>query len=250
MKMTAVDIGNTQINAQSYAVTGKRVKTLSILTCEFMSHPRKARDFGSRLTAPIYISSVVPSATTRLRRFVNSNESRAKVIVVGRDIRIPVRNLTQAPKEVGADRLVNAFWVWRKYQKNCVVVDFGTAITFDVIDRRGSYRGGLIAPGVEMALTALNEKTALLPKIRLKHPSGLIGRNTVQSINAGCTYGVAGLCDGILARLVKSHGKDITIVGTGGYAKYIKRYMRFKYRIVPDLTLRAIRQIAIEHIRA
>ncbi len=188
----------------------------------------------------VLIASVVPSQTKTLWGKIRRFRRSYRVELIGRDLEVPIPNKTRYPHEVGVDRLVNAYAAYSRYARDCIVVDFGTAITFDVVSKSGAYLGGLIAPGVEITLNALFEKTALLPRVRLVHPRALIGKSTVQSIRAGCSYGLGALCDGILMRLLRHLGQKTPVIATGGYAHYISRYSSLIRTIDVDLTLKGI----------
>jgi len=162
------------------------------------------------------------------------------VFVIGKDLSVPIVNRYKNPKQVGIDRLLNAYAGYRLYRRELIIIDFGTAITFDLVSAKGEYLGGIIAPGIEISLEALFQKTALLPKIRLAHPASMIGRNTTESIRVGCTVGIGGLCDRIVERLRKQHLRHSLVLATGGYAKFMSRYCRSISRIDEDLVLKGI----------
>lgn len=147
------------------------------------------------------------------------------------------------PREIGADRLVNAVAAFDRFADSCVVVDFGTAITFDPVSRDGEYLGGLIAPGVEISLEALTERAAKLPKVDLVEPRELIGKSTVEALRAGVIYGFAGLVDGILVRLRAELGDDLEVIATGGLAHVVVPSCREVSEIDDLLTLTGLRLI-------
>jgi type III pantothenate kinase len=125
------------------------------------------------------------------------------------------------PREVGADRLVNAVAAYARFGGACIVVDFGTANTFDVVSADGEYLGGIIALGIEISLEALTERAARLPKVDLREPRGLIGKSTVDAIRSGVVYGVAAQVDGIVRRVRDELGEEVDAIATGGLAEYI-----------------------------
>ncbi len=186
------------------------------------------------------ICSVVPKANAPLESALKRT-LQTPVVLLGRDRQVPIPNKTRFPKQVGMDRLVNAWAAWQRFKRPCVVVDFGTATTFDVVNGKGEYVGGVIAPGVELTLNALAEKTALLPKIKLKHVKSVIGNDTISSIRSGCAYGLAAMCDGILQEISRHSQKQHMVVATGGYAKFIAKYGRHIRKIEENLTLIAIK---------
>jgi type III pantothenate kinase len=192
----------------------------------------------------VIVSSVVPKATTRLElalRFLKVKN----VHILGRDLAVPIKNLYQYPRQVGQDRLVNGYAAARLYGVPAIVVDFGTAITFDIISAQKEYLGGLILPGLETSLSALSEKAALLPKISLaKPPKGLIGRNTKDSMLCGIIFGFASLTDSVTQELKDELlGKNAQVIGTGGNIRFISQYCHNFDSIDQDLTLKGLNLI-------
>ena len=238
-KLLAIDIGNTSIhfalkkgsgwaNHFSIATNASEKAVRSLLM--------KKRSLIKNADA--VIASVVPSKSAVLKRIFKGLGVRAYLL--GKDIRVPVKNLYRNPRQVGVDRLLNALAAYKLYKKEIIVIDFGTAITFDVVNRSGAYMGGVIAPGIEISLEALFSKTALLPKIRLAHPKNWIGKDTVESIRVGCSVGIGGLCDRTVEAVSKKYRLKPMVLATGGYASFMKRYCRTVRRIVPDLILDGI----------
>jgi type III pantothenate kinase len=151
--------------------------------------------------------------------------------------------LVDNPYELGADRLVNAVAAHAKVNEACVAVDFGTSTNFDVVSGAGEYLGGVIGPGVEISLEALTSRTAKLPRIDLSAPEGPIGKHTHAAIQAGFTYGFAGLVDGIDRRLAEALGEPTTFIATGGLAATIAPHCETIDEVDPLLTLRGLRLI-------
>ncbi len=147
------------------------------------------------------------------------------------------------PAEVGADRVVNGVAAFQKYGGPCVVVDFGTATTFDAVSAKGEYIGGVIAPGVGISADALFEHTARLPRVDIRRPPRIIGSNTVGSLQSGLFYGYLGLVDGILERLIGEMGESTKVVATGGLASLIGAHSRFITEVDDLLTLDGLRII-------
>jgi type III pantothenate kinase len=166
-----------------------------------------------------------------------------ETLVVGPGIRTGMPIRYENPREIGADRLVNAIAAFDRVGDACVVVDFGTAITFDPVSHEGEYLGGVIAPGVEISMEALTERAAALPKIDLVEPRTLIGKTTVDAIRSGVVYGYAGLVDGILRRLREEMGAETATIATGGLAAAIVPYTGEIDEVDDLLTLTGLRLI-------
>jgi type III pantothenate kinase len=240
----AIDIGNTNITAAIFKGGGlaKKAKTPTHATYLY------GRFFRSLLSSSgakipdvesVVISSVVPLALGRLVMELNTMGFPGPAIV-GRDVKAPVRNMYRNKAEVGQDRLVNAAAAKTLYGVPAVIVDFGTAITFDIVSARGEYLGGLILPGIEMSLASLHRKTALLPRVELKPASSIIGKDTVSSMRGGILFGLGAMCDGLVAQYRKMLGKRLKVIATGGNAGLIKRYAKSIQIVDEDLTLKGL----------
>ena len=188
------------------------------------------------------IASVVPPATAALRGIAEEIAS-GPTVVVEPGVRTGISIQTDNPREVGADRLVNAVAALARYGAPAVVVDFGTSTNFDVVSADGSYVGGVIAPGLEVSLDALIAATAALRRVELVAPRAAVGRNTVEAIQSGLVYGHAGLVDGIMDRLTAEIGSDAARVATGGLASTIVPHCRTVDDVEEFLTLEGLRLI-------
>lgn len=245
-RLIAADIGNTSITIGIFA--GRRLLRRRAIPVSALNAVSIRKILGGRdRNAPVFVSSVAPKTTARLRTLLRG-QKMGPFFVLGGRIKPPVRNLARVPGEVGIDRLVNAVAVHRLYGKDAIVVDFGTAITFDVVSGRGAYLGGVIAPGIELTLNALFEKTALLPKVRLKPPARILGRSTEECIRSGCSFGLGALCDGLIAGLRLERPGTRLVLATGGYAGYMARYSRLIGKIDPALTLKGIQLTAESYL--
>ncbi|HEY1937886.1 MAG TPA: type III pantothenate kinase [Candidatus Angelobacter sp.] len=190
----------------------------------------------------IIISSVVPPMDSTLRE-VCERYFHLKPLFVEPGIKTGMPVLYENPQEVGADRIVNGVAAFEKFGGPCVVVDLGTATTFDAISRKGEYLGGVISPGIGISARALFEHTARLPFVDIKKPAKVIGTNTVGSIQAGLFFGYLGLVDGILERLIGELGADTKVVATGGLATLIGDNSKYIKNIDDLLTLNGLRII-------
>jgi len=187
----------------------------------------------------IIISSVVPPLDSSLAQMAETYfHTQAMFVTPSTDTGLKLGY--ENPAEVGADRIVNSVAAYTKYGGPCVVVDLGTAITFDAVSASGRYLGGLICPGVGIAVEALFSKTARLPMVEFREPDKLIGTNTVGSIQSGLYYGAIGMIDGILERLVDALGTQTRLIATGGHAHLITRGSRFLKDVDEDLTLEGL----------
>ena len=164
-------------------------------------------------------------------------------LVVGSGIKTGVRIYTENPKEVGTDRVVNALAAHRLYGGPLIVIDFGTATTFDAVSREGDYLGGAIAPGVGISAEALFERTAKLPRVEMVWPKHVIGRNTVTAIQSGLLYGYVGLVEGIVARMRREMGGTAKVIATGGLARTISSETKVVDAVDTELTLVGLRFI-------
>lgn len=190
----------------------------------------------------VIISSVVPPLDPTLASMSRDYFHREPVFVTS-ETDTGLRILYDHPKEVGADRIVNGVAAFHKYGGPCVIVDLGTAITFDAISANAEYLGGIICAGIGISIEALFSKTARLPMVEFRDPGKLIGTNTVGSIQSGLYYGAIGMIDGILDRLVGEMGPETKIVGTGGQARLISRGSRYLTEVDADLTLEGLQLI-------
>jgi len=232
-----IDIGNTYCSL--FVVDGKkRAKRYFIRTSREEVCPKAlrrllGRDLG-RIDG-IVIVSVVPKFLSVVRKSLRSVAPRIPVSIVGKDIVVPIKIRYSDPGQVGQDRLVVSFAAARLYGAPVLVIDFGTAVTFDLVNRRGEYAGGLIFPGLRLSVETLARSAALLPEIEVRRQSGLIGRDTAGSMNRGILLGYAAMCDGIVARFRARYGKDLNVVATGGDARLISGYAGSIKRVREDL---------------
>lgn len=190
----------------------------------------------------IIISSVVPPIMLALERMCEKY-FHIKPLVVGPGIKTGLNIKTENPREVGADRIVNAVAAIHEYGSPLIVVDFGTATTFCYIDENKQYSGGAIAPGVQISTEALYTRAAKLPRIEITRPEGVIGKNTVASMQAGILFGYVGLVEEIVRRMKEQSKKEPTVVATGGLASLIAEEARSIDIVDHYLTLKGLQLI-------
>jgi len=248
--LLAIDIGNSTVNFGLFK--GKRIVKRAKMSTEDIQKGTvpffgKKRDYPF-LSLDIIVCSVVPGATRKMQAAIKA-VTGVKPLVLGKDIKAPIKNLYKKPGQVGQDRLADAVAAKHIYGAPVIVVDFGTAITFDVVTKAGEYAGGIIFPGLELSLATLSKRAALLPKIRLSEPKALIGRDTVTSMKSGVTYGIASLCDGIISRIQAKYGKRMKIVATGGDAAFVARHTRSIRVVDKNLTLKGLKLIYEKRVR-
>ncbi len=190
----------------------------------------------------IMVANVVPPLNSVIEEMA-SKYFHLKPIFLEPGIRTGMAIHYENPQEVGADRIADGVAAFEKYGGPCVVVDFGTAITFDAISERGEYLGGVIAPGIGISSEALFRQAARLPRVEIRDPQRVIGTNTVGSMQSGLFYGTVGLVDGILDRLLAVLGEKTKVVATGGQASLVAGASKYKPPVDPFLTLDGLRII-------
>lgn len=195
----------------------------------------------SDVTASI-LASVVPSLNDVWVECVDRAFDH-EMLVVGPGIKTGMPILYENPREVGADRIVNAVAAFERVKDACIVVDFGTATTFDCISAKGEYLGGSIAPGMEISANALFSRAAKLPRAEISRPPRAIGRNTIHSMQSGIVYGYVGLVDGLVARLKLEMGVECRVIGTGGLARLMEPESTTIDEVDEFLTLDGLRML-------
>ncbi len=193
------------------------------------------------------ISSVVPQSIFNLRNLARRYLS-VEPLVIGENVELGIEVRIHKPSEAGADRLVNAIGALQAYEGDLLLIDSGTATTFDVVSGAngkggGAFEGGLIAPGINLSLQALHEAAAKLPRIAIQRPVTVIGRDTVTSMQSGVFWGYIALIEGLVDRIKAEWGKPMTVIGTGGVASLFEGATDSIDRFDPDLTIRGLLEI-------
>lgn len=254
--LLALDVGNTNTVMGLYRLAHDGVATEMIANWRITTPSKQTTDeFGMMLrnlfalrglevgaVQGVAVSSVVPPLDSMLRR-VCEMYFHVKPLFIEPGVRTGLPVLTDNPTEVGADRIVNSVAAFERFGGPTIVVDMGTATTFDVISKKGEFLGGAIAPGLGISADALFARAARLPRIDVKKPAKVIGTGTVDNIQIGLYYGYIGLVDGILERMIAEMGPETKTVATGGLAKLIASGSKYIGAVDEMLTLTGLRII-------
>jgi type III pantothenate kinase len=246
--LLALDIGNTTIAvglfdnrtlAYHWKIGSDRERTCDEYGVILLDLFKFAGLESSAVSGAI-ISSVVPPLTP-IFQALGSSFFHVRPLVVGPGLRTGMPILYEAPLEVGADRVVAAVAAYEKFGGPSIIVDFGTATTFDAVSAKGEYLGGAIAPGIQISAEALYLKTAKLPRIEIRKPGRVIGKTTVASMQSGLYFGYIGLVQNIIAEIRKELGQEATVVATGGFGEEISREVKAVSAYDAHLVLEGLR---------
>ncbi len=237
----AVDIGNTNVNIGSFA--GKKLISHFCIDNTSLTNQKARLPVTSSLlneSKNIVVASVNPDIESVFNKSLGKKHQK-KMLKVGREIKLRIPALVENPQTVGIDRLLNALAAYRRTKSPTIVIDFGTAITIDIVSKKGEFLGGLILPGIKTSASALNKQTALLPEVEIRRPKKIIGKNSEDAIKAGIYYGAVGSVNHIIKELSKAYGDLEYTIATGGDAKTLKKDIPEIDKYVPHLTLEGIR---------
>ncbi|MCG8554952.1 MAG: type III pantothenate kinase [Proteobacteria bacterium] len=246
--LLAVDVGNTHtvlglydgdVLVRHFRVESAKGRTADELEILLMGLAQLAGISHAHVNAAI-LASVVPDLNTVFAHAIHRAYG-SESLLVGPGIKTGMPILYENPWEVGADRIVNAVAAYEQTRKGTIVVDFGTATTFDCISPRGEYLGGVISPGVSISAQALSASAAKLPRVEVAMPPRVVGRNTVHSMQSGIVYGYVELVDGMVRRIRQELGFPSVVLATGGLASVLERELRSIDRVDPFLTLEGLR---------
>ncbi len=245
--LLAIDVGNTNTVLGLFAGqklhVSWRVKTDSRSTGDEMLLTLRGLLTGQPDVTAIALCSTVPSVLRELRGMLARYYEGMPTVIVEPGTRTGVPVLTDNPKEVGADRIVNTLAAHHLFGGPCIVVDFGTTTNFDVVSAHGEFLGGPLAPGVEISLDALAARAAQLRKVELVRPRSVIGKNTVEALQSGILYGFAGQVDGLVRRIIAEIGPVTAVVATGGLAPVVVPEAETITHHEADLTLIGLRLV-------
>lgn len=248
--LAAIDIGNTNIVIGVFdddeLVTRFRISTRPFATTDetalVMEGLLAMKGLSCGQIDAVCLASVVPSLTDVFAQIARER-CDSEPVVVGPGVRTGISIEYENPKEVGADRVVNAVAAHGQFNTNLVIVDFGTATTFDAVTAKGQYLGGVIVPGVRVSMEALFARTAKLPKVEIARPRSVIGKNTIESIQSGAYYGYLTMVEGLVERMAAEMVGPTTVVATGGLAALLCGDSSLIDVIDPDLTLFGLKKI-------
>jgi type III pantothenate kinase len=191
----------------------------------------------------VIIASVVPQNIFALKMLCRTYLNCEPLIIGDAKVNIGIEIKIDRPSEVGADRLVNAVAAYNKYGGNVIIIDFGTATTFDVVGNGGEYLGGAISPGINLSLDALHKAAAKLPEVNVAKPKKVIGTSTVEAMQSGIYWGYVGLIEGIVSRIKKEYGQEMKVLATGGLAPLFFEATDSIKHLESDLTIYGLKQI-------
>jgi type III pantothenate kinase len=235
-----LDIGNT---AATYGVYQKG-RFLQTGSCLYADIPKLVslclKNGGNKSAFSIAMVSVVPKITQKVRSYARKNG--LKISIAGQNLRIPLRHAYPKSQKPGMDRLVCLYGAARLYNSPVLVIDFGTAITFDYLSKRGIFEGGMIVPGPELSFQSLIQRAALIPKtLRLpRKASSFLGTSTLECLSSGILEGYGAMTDGLIERFRAKYGKSLKVVATGGFAGHLKPYTRHLKTLDPLLALKSL----------
>ncbi len=243
MKYLVGDIGNTLTKITLLNNKYKIIKSKSIDSQKLYKKKHLSIFFKnflvSKLHDKILFSSVVPFVYKNIKSYLKNKKYKTyeiKELKVNKIIKLNVDNF----KQVGSDRIVNAIGAYNAHKKNCLIIDFGTATTFDIVKKPGIYDGGVIAPGIKLSIINLNKSTALLPLLNLKNNAKSYGKNTKDALNSGFLWGYKGLINNIIKKIVSSNKSNYQVILTGGYSRLFRKHINKKSIIDENITVKGI----------
>lgn len=245
--LLTIDVGNTNtvlgVFAGETLVQSWRLKTDPATTADEMVLTYHGLLEQTDPITGITLCSTVPAVLHEMRTMLTRYFSDVPTVIVEPGTKTGVPIITDNPREVGADRIVNTLAAHHLFEGPCIVVDFGTSTNLDVVSEKGEFLGGALAPGIEISLEALAQRAAQLRKVELVRPRSVIGKNTVEALQAGALYGFAGQVDGLVERICAELGGTATVIATGGLAPIVVPESRTITEHVPELTLIGLRLV-------
>ncbi len=247
MTLLAIDVGNTNTVLGLFdgeeLVRSWRIKTDARSTADEMALVFRGLLADEPEVTGIALCSTVPAVLREMRQMLTAYHADVPTVIVEPGTKTGVPVLTDNPKEVGADRIVNTIAAHRLYGGPSIVVDFGTSTNLDVVSAQGEFLGGALAPGIEISIDALAQRAAQLRKVELVRPRSAIGKNTVEALQSGALYGFAGQVDGLVRRIEEEIGPVQAVIATGGLAPIVVPESETITHHDPDLTLVGLRLV-------
>ena len=246
MNIIIGDIGNTTTKICLVKSRNYKIKKIiyfnsnKIYSMKFLKNIFKKIIKKDKINKIALFSSVVPKYELIIKSFLKKKYHIFLKEIKDKKIKKIVKISIKNKKQVGSDRIANAVGAFKKYKNNSIVLDFGTATTFDVVDINNSYIGGIISPGVHLSMDALDKATARLPRIAIVKPDKVIGTNTISAMQSGIFWGYVGLLEGVITKIKKENNGDMKVIATGGLANLFKPYTDAIDFIDDDLTLKGI----------
>lgn len=243
----AIDIGNTTVEIgfveenfiKSYKLSSDLNKTIDDWFLDFIL----LKNIEKNEVKAGFISSVVPNLTEKIKNAIKKSFD-INIYTVGEDIQVPIKINYEKPEEVGIDRVLNAYAGINISEPPLIIIDLGTAITFDIVNEKGEYEGGAIFPGMESSIFALFSKTAKLPKVDIKIAEDIIGKTTVKSIQSGIYFGYVSLIDGMIEKFQKKLNNKASVILTGGHSEIISSGLSHKHILEKNLSLIGIKLLS------
>ena len=245
--LLAVDVGNTNTVVGLFdgedLVQSWRITTHARATGDEMALTYRGLLTNQPTVTGLALCSTVPSVLREMRPMIAESFADVPVVIVEPGTKTGVPVLTDNPKEVGADRIVNTLAAHQQYGGPCIVVDFGTSTNLDVVSAKGEFLGGALAPGIDISLEALAARAAQLRKVEVLKPRSPVGKNTVEALQSGAVYGFAGQVDGLVDRIIDEVGPVTAVVATGGLATVVIGESETITHHDPNLTLTGLRMV-------
>ncbi len=246
--LLAIDIGNTNIVfalCKGEAVVAQwRIRTDTHRTADeyavWLFTLMARAEIATKDVTAVIVSSVVPDANFAMKSFIREHLNCEPQMVTNAENSFGMKVLIDNPRELGADRFINAYAAWMQWKQPLIIIDFGTATTFDVVSGAGEYLGGVIAPGINLSLEALKSAAAKLHGVAITHPAQVVGKNTTAAMQSGIYYGYAGLIEGIVTRIKTERGEAMKTIATGGLAPLYADATPVIDLVDADLTIRGL----------
>jgi type III pantothenate kinase len=237
------DLGNTHSKFTLCNLKSKKIKNYkSFNTNNILTNKNFIKFISKHKIKYAVVTSVVPKVSNKLKFFLQKKNIRFYEIL-DKIFKKPIKLKVTKPSQVGSDRVANSIAAFTIYKTNCIIVDFGTATTFDILSKKGFYLGGLITPGVKLTLQTLNQFTEKLPLINLKKTNQVIGKDTISAINSGIYWGYIGMINQIINKIISTTKKKYKVILTGGLSTIFSNSLVHKASINKNITLQGVLEL-------